>query len=258
MAACVQARTRLRKVFAAAADLASPEVKLPLYSYIAARGATCRTRLGGQSGEALGLPKAMRPHKLACSRHGSGELVSVPMSKNYDPATGNTASLHIASANNGSSLHLEGRSLCVQACLQSLQLRQAGMSNWCTSPSRLTRPTHGCRASGLPSWLPWAEARKQAAITRSPPVGCKFLASWLPDIATQAHMVLQAAGLILRAWLGSAHRDSAMPGIHPVSGKVGTIGRPAVALAALQAMQLYKQVGLTGNIHLYACTTVLL
>ena len=64
------------------------------------------------------------------------------------------------------------------------------------------------------------------------------------DVATQAHLVLQAAGLILRGWLGSAHRDSTMLGIHPVSGKVWTFGRPAVALAALQAMQLYKQVGL--------------
>ena len=62
MAACVRGRTWLRKAFAAA-DLASPEVKLPLYSYIAARGAACRTRLGGQSGEALGLPTAMCPNQ---------------------------------------------------------------------------------------------------------------------------------------------------------------------------------------------------
>ena len=73
------------------------------------------------------------------------------MSTNHVSAIGNTAFLHIASANNGSFLCLEVRCLYVQACLQSMRLLQAGMSNWCTSPSRLTRPTHGCRASGLPS-----------------------------------------------------------------------------------------------------------
>ena len=69
-------------------------------------------------------------------------------------------------------------------------------------------------------------------------------------------MVLQAAGLILRGWLGSAYRDSTMLGIHPVTGKVGAFRRPAVALAALQAMQLYKQVGIAGDVHLFACTSL--